>query len=76
MIAGCYTLELYCENYKAGVNFPDEHGHKWDEFPWTYSHELGSRCRAKARKAGWKLLLDGTAFCPKCNKRSNDQVQP
>lgn len=68
MQVGCYTLDLYCDNAKQ---WPDDLGHDYGEFPWSYTGELGSKCRAKARKAGWKLLPDGGAICPKCNKRSN-----
>lgn len=65
MIVGCYALDLYCENYD-----PRALGlHEYDEFPHTYTDEYGSRCRTDARKDGWLLRRDGTALCPKCNKR-------
>lgn len=64
MIAGCYTLDLYCDtpdcptNYKHGAYNPVE-----------FTDELGSVCRRRARKAGWKLGSDGSCLCPKCNGR-------
>ncbi len=63
MWAGCYTLDLYCENYD-----PKNRGvHDWNEFPHQFTNELGSVCRAKARKEGWIIKKDGTAICPKCS---------
>lgn len=69
MWAGMYGLDLYCDNEDA----PD---HVYDEFPHQYTDELGSVCRAKARRAGWVIRKDGTAICPKCSgkrKRKVDQ---
>lgn len=66
MIAGGYTLHLYCENYNGGQLGE----HQFNEFPHEYYDELGSRCRAAARKQGWKFdTRTGVAFCPKCTKR-------
>jgi hypothetical protein len=65
--AGCYALDLYCENAKGHV--PDG-VHTWDEFPHQYTDEFGSACRAKARKAGWIIRMDGTCICPKCSGKS------
>lgn len=62
MIVGCYHLQLYCENYNG-----EDGTHAWREFPHEYTHELGSTCRANARKDGWKLS-DNKAYCPKCVK--------
>lgn len=60
MQVGCYTLDLYCDK--------ENPKHKWHEFPHQYTAELGSVARTKARNAGWKLLRNGKAICPKCNK--------
>jgi len=63
MIIGCYTLHLYCDvpkctyNNKGGSYIPDE-----------FTGETGGECRNAARKAGWRLLADGNACCPECNK--------
>lgn len=69
-IVGCYTLDLYCDN----SNIPDgkvtDGIHRYDEFPDSYSMELGSECRSLARKDGWLLKRNGDAICPKCNKRN------
>lgn len=67
MIAGAYTLDLYCENSPEN----QEDGlHRYQEFPHQYIDEFGSKCRSRARAAGWKLdLLTGRAWCPKCNSK-------
>lgn len=62
-IIGCYSLHLYC-------SFANK-AHGYSEFPHEYTDELGSRCRAQARRDGWKLFKDGTAKCPKCNRRKS-----
>ncbi len=63
MMAGCYSLDLYCDN--AGT-FPDGI-HAFDEFPHQFTHELGSVCRARAKAAGWLFQRDGKTLCPKCS---------
>lgn len=67
MIAGCYSLDLYCENYNGKGPWPDEHGHGFDTFPKQYIDEFGSACRRMARADGWVLRQDGKAYCPTCN---------
>jgi len=69
MIAGTYTLDLYCENKDpAARTMIDNFGHRHGEFPHQYTGEMGSDCRARARRAGWKLnLKTGEAWCPKCS---------
>jgi hypothetical protein len=64
MLAGCYTLDLYCDN--------PNHVWEYHEFPDQYFHELGSVCRQAARKRGWKftkdrLTGDPVHICPKCS---------
>lgn len=68
MIAGCYTLHLYCDNYD-----PCNLGkHSFDEFPHEFTHELGSTCRRIAKERGWKVnYTTGSALCPKCAKRKS-----
>ena len=60
-IIGYYSLHLYCtfENPEHGLS----------EFPHEYADEYGYRCRAQARRDGWKLFKDGKAMCPKCTKK-------
>ncbi len=63
MMAGCYTLDLYCDNSTGA--------HEWDDFPHTFHHEYGSRCRAQARAAGWIInRKEGTAICPLCSGKN------
>jgi len=66
MIVGCYTLDLYCDNKPA-------HQYLWisdymsdGKFPVQFIGERGCDCRQQARKAGWKLMRDGRALCPRC----------
>ncbi len=72
MIAGCYTLHLYCDNYDSTVLGCN--GHEYNEFPHQYHAELGSTCRAKARAAGWQVnYKTGEAICPRCNNAAKRQ---
>jgi hypothetical protein len=65
VIAGCYTLHLYCENYDPNVSGCN--GHRYDEFPHQFYDELGSVCRPQAKRAGWSVnYKTGRAICPKC----------
>lgn len=57
-LAGGYCLDLYCK-YKNPA-------HVYAEFPHQFTAELGSTCRADAKKAGWLIHRDNTATCPKC----------
>ncbi len=59
MLAGGYTLDLYCDNQEVT-------DHKYGEFPHQYVHELGSTCRRRARKDGW-LIKPGRQLCPQCS---------
>lgn len=67
-LAGCYSLDLYCDNWKPGTV---DDVHPWDYFPHQYVNELGTECRKKARQAGWYISRDErTVLCPLCNKKS------
>jgi hypothetical protein len=69
MIVGCYSLDLYCDAERA---YPDGI-HEFREFPHTFTAELGSVCRKRARKSGWKLdLKNFEAYCPKCNRPKHE----
>lgn len=76
MIAGCYTLDLYCER-REGLSYEEDRKlHEHNEFPHQFSHELGSACRAAARKKGWILnLKEGTAICPRCAKKEKGETK-
>lgn len=69
--AGCYTLDLYCD--ESGFTGRDD-VHAWGEFPHQFTAELGTRCRERARKAGW-LIRGSKAWCPKCNPKSPHYVK-
>lgn len=79
-MVGNYTLELYCDNYdytlfgeidySTDIRGIRSDGHIFNDFPHEYIDEFGSKCRAKARKAGWLLnVKTGAAICPKCAKK-------
>lgn len=71
MIAGCYTLDLYCQHFMKVRDILDDKTHVYGEFPHQYTDERGSVCRQMARSEGWKLnLKTGEALCPKCNPDS------
>lgn len=72
MIVGCYTLDLYCENY---TNDGLDGIHDYREFPTTFTNEKGSVCRTQARKSGWKLTNGGRAYCPKCVQKMKEGVK-
>lgn len=61
MQAGCYTLDLYCD-----AENPE---HKYGEFPHQFFDEHGRTCRARARRAGWRLARTSGEqdLCPKCS---------
>lgn len=60
---GIYTLDCYCDQKSKY--------HSWNEFPHHFIDELGSRCRAMARRKGWLLDYRRNRFlCPKCNPNS------
>jgi hypothetical protein len=44
MWVGGYELQFYCER--------DNPAHAYEEFPRVYSGEVGSECRARARRTG------------------------
>ena len=73
MIVGCYSIDLYCDNYdEIHWKGRDDHGHEWREFPHTYTGKTRGECIAQARKHGWLVndrLEDdgGRQLCPKCS---------
>lgn len=63
MIAGCYDLHLYCDGVDCA------RGRYGEQAKSEYSgDETGAAARARARRAGWKLLRDGRCLCPGCKK--------
>ena len=62
MIAGCYVLDLYCDDEKA---------HPLGDNMETFTAELGSTARQQARRAGWTGVGFGRIkqLCPKCSKK-------
>jgi hypothetical protein len=65
--AGCYSLDLYCDNKSSA--------HGWNEFPHQYTDEIGSVCRSDARKDGWVINRNGSSVCPKCSGKKRQQKE-
>ena len=60
---GIYTLDCYCDQKSPH--------HAYNEFPHQFLDEMGSKCRATARRCGWFLDFKNSKFlCPKCNPKS------
>jgi hypothetical protein len=72
MQAANYTLALYCDK--------ENPEHEVGEFPHEFIDEFGSRCRAMARKAGWRLSRptdeERVDFCPKCSGKKKKRLAP
>ena len=68
-IVGCYSLDLYCENYDmANFHEVDKFGHRYNDFPHQWTGYDRAECFRKARKAGWVINVHKhTAYCPKCS---------
>lgn len=67
MIASGYDLHLYCDGPDCRSG---EYGFR-GEAEFT-GDETGSRARARARRAGWRLDWPaGIAYCPPCVKARN-----
>lgn len=62
MICGCYSLDLYCEvnGCRAG----------WRPRA-QFTGETAGECRAKARRAGWRIVRFVHAFCPAHARKEN-----
>lgn len=64
MIVGCYSIDLYCDNF---VEYPYMHGE-----PDQFTGETRGECIAKARRQGW-IVNDkpredgGRQICPMCS---------
>lgn len=57
MIAGCYTLDLYCDNPDCASQGTG---------PDQYTAETGATCRRNARQRGW-IITDDRQICPACS---------
>ena len=66
MIAGCYSLDLYCEDAEGGpCPVP------WNKFPDTFTGETWGQCVRQARRAGWRITRDRRAYCPECSGKKD-----
>lgn len=60
MIAGCYSLDLYCDNERIK--------HPYGEFPHQFTGETFGECARTARARGWIISRDRSrAICPMCS---------
>lgn len=67
MMAGAYTLDLYCDAARYNERGKDSNpNHAHDEFPHQFvEHDRAQAFRA-ARRRGW-LISDKRQLCPKCS---------
>lgn len=70
MLAGGYSLHLYCDNESArdvGHDAAAKPGeHRYDEFPHQFTAETGAQCRREAVRRRWLFTRDGKHYCPRC----------
>ena len=68
-VIGCYTLDLYCDNYFSNALTPvRDTVHGFQEFPHQYTGETFGQCVKQARAHGWIVNRDKShALCPKCS---------
>jgi hypothetical protein len=68
MIVGCYSLDLYCDNYIIDPTVvEDKWGHRYDDFPDQFTGFSRAECVRNARRRGWIVNICGKkAYCPKC----------
>lgn len=72
MIAGCYSLHLYCRNEGLPVYYGDGPvplGHHRAMHPDPFLGQTLAECRAQSKKAGWTWQRDGDVTCPLCNRK-------
>jgi len=72
-MVGGYHLDLYCDGYDAARQ-PVDGVHELQEFPHTFTGELGAACRRQARRQGW-LLSEKQQLCPKCSGKKPRRMQ-
>lgn len=72
MIAGCYSLDLYCRNYMPTIGesqkeclLVDQNG--LHNFPKIFAGHTEGECKRQARKLGWSFQRDNDVTCPACN---------
>jgi hypothetical protein len=60
MIAGCYTLDLYCDY--------EDRAHPSFYFPHQFFGETYGECARQARRSGWTIgPKRSKAICPLCS---------
>ena len=69
--AGCYTLDLYCDQQRGAHTFAD--GSQGAPRMSQYVGRNFHQCAKIARANGWRIHGDRTATCPECRKRSLDE---
>jgi len=71
MIVGCYSLDLYCDNFDIAKNqAEDRYGHRYNDFPHQFTGFSRAECVRNARRRGWIVNISGNkAYCPDCAKR-------
>ena len=77
MIAGAYSLDLYCDNAEGSWRgrSRDDYGHVYDEFPHNFTAETRQECIKQARDNGWLVnYYKNKDLCPKCSKKAKGKM--
>lgn len=68
MIAGCYSLDLYCR-HQDGVYDEDHRLNgqlNYVSYPASYTGATEDDCKKQARRYGWVFNRDGDVTCRLC----------
>jgi hypothetical protein len=69
MIAGCYTLDLYCDY--------EDRAHPSFYFPHQFFGETYGECARQARRSGWTIgPKRSKAICPLCSGKRRVTTPP
>jgi hypothetical protein len=69
--AGCYDLALSCDGPDCLERHRAAGENVFGPLEQNFNHEFGSKCRADARRAGWKWNeVDGWAYCKLCRNQA------
>lgn len=80
MMAGCFTLDLYCDNKRLvadGLQFGEvkykDANHSYEEGGlWQYTGETRGVCYRQARRDGW-VIGRNRHLCPRCSGKTNPE---
>lgn len=65
MEAGCYTLDLYCDDPNHGARHP----HRVSSLDAQYIGQTYADCKRQAKADGWKWV-DDKNICKRCTEEN------